>query len=245
MKPNHSLLNKISRHYLVKLLFFCFIGLGITTIALSAIIRYFPYFVDYFSTAKDGGLLEGFASVISLSLLAGGLAFALADYIDKENAKQAEKAKISYEIYNAIYAKLTDPAQEAARRWILSNIAIKKEEEDVADWYKKTHAIIMSGEIVGSTGLPEGQNAVKLTLNCFDYIGFIAGHYWEVESDSLDWISAPVAKVWRRIGPYVLHVRKLRNTTDYYLFAERVGKLCIDWRDNKGLPDEEIAPNTP
>ena len=244
MNTNHSLLYKLSKHYLVKLFFFCLIGIGITAIALSAMIKYFPTFIAYFTEVSDGGLLEGFASVISLSLLAGGLAFALADYIDKEKAKQTEKAKISYEIYNAIYAKLTDPAQEAARRWILSKIDIKKEDEDIDPWYERTHAIIMSGAGGESTGIPEGQNAVKLTLNCFDYIGFIAGHYWEVESDSLDWISAPIAKVWRRIGPYVLHLRKLRNTTDYYLFAERVGDICVEWRKNKGLPDEEIAPNT-
>ena len=95
------------------------------------------------------------------------------------------------------------------------------------------------------TGLPEGQNAVKLTLNCFDYIGFIVKHYWDVEKDSLDWISAPVAKVWRRIGPYVDHVRTVRKTTDYYLFAEHLGNLCIEYRRSKGLKDEEIVKETP
>ena len=93
-------------------------------------------------------------------------------------------------------------------------------------------------------GLPEGQKAVKLTLNCFDYIGFVASHYWEVENDSLDWISAPVAKIWRRIGPYVLHTRTLRKTRDYYLSAEYVGKLCVEWRKKKRLSDEEIVKNS-
>ena len=96
----------------------------------------------------------------------------------------------------------------------------------------------------GRDKLPEGQKAVKLTLNCFDYIGFIAIHYWEIEADSLDWISAPIAKVWRRIGPYVEQVRALRNTTDFYTSAEHVGKLCINWRKDKGMDDEEIAKNT-
>lgn len=206
----------------------------------------FPNFSD------NWNLLEGFASVLSLSLLAGGLVFAAIEYISAERAKYAEKvaedrekAKLSYEIYNAIYHKLTDPEQEAARRWILTNISIKKDDEDLGTWYEKTQTKIMSGAIGSTTGMPEGQHAVKLTLNCFDYIGFISIHYWDMEDDSLDWISAPIAKIWRRIGPYVSYVRELRKTTDYYLSAEHVGDLCIEWRQKKGLPDEEIAANTP
>jgi len=197
-------------------------------------------------------LLEGFASVLSLSLLAGGLVFAAIEYIGAEKAKYAEKiveerekAKLSYEIYNAIYHKLTDPEQEAARRWVLTNINIIKDNEDIETWYRQTNARIIKKTKNDRDGIPEGQHAIKMTLNCFDYIGFISIHYWDMEDDSLDWISAPIAKVWRRIGPYVLHVRELRKTTDYYLSAEHVGNLCIEWRQKKGLPDEEIAINTP
>ncbi|HEY5730642.1 MAG TPA: hypothetical protein VIS72_11360 [Anaerolineales bacterium] len=231
------------------------IGLGSLMLALIGflLIVYvgFPLFSKSFPNTGDWNLLEGFASAVSLALLIGGLIFVFIEYTNAENTKlkeklaeDREKAKLSYEIYNAIYDKLTDPAQEAARRWILTNIDIIKNDENIENWYEKTHATIMSATIVNSTGLPEGQSAVKMTLNCFDYIGFIASHYWEVEADSLDWISAPIAKVWRRIGPYVLHIRTLRNTTDYYLSAEHVGNLCIEWRENKGLPDEEIARNT-
>jgi len=212
----------------------------------------FPLFTINVSEPRNWSLLEGFASVLSLSLLAGGVVFAVIEYINTENAKQAEKlaedrekTKLSYEIYNSIYNKLTDPEQEAARRWILINITIKKEDEDIETWYERMNKVIMQKTKNDKDRLPEGQVAVKLTLNCLDYIGFIADHYWEVEKDSLDWISAPIAKIWRRIGPYVLHVRKLRNTTDYYLSAERVGKLCVDHRVKKGLPDEEIAKATP
>jgi len=202
--------------------------------------------------SKNWNLLEGFASVLSLSLLAGGLIFAAIEYIGAEKAKYAEKiaeerekTKLSYEIYNAIYHKLTDPEQEAARRWILTNINIKKDDEEIETWYRQTNVKIMERTINDKDGMSEGQHAIKMTLNCFDYIGFISIHYWDMEDDSLDWISAPIAKVWRRIGPYVLHIRRLRKTTDYYLSAEHVGDLCIDWRKKKGLPDEEIAANTP
>ena len=215
------------------------------------IVNLFPTFSKYTLGKGEWDLLEGFASVISLALLAGGLTFAVTEYISKENARQTEKlaeerekAKLSYDIYKAIFDKLTDPEQEEARRWILTNITIKKDDEDIAAWYKKTHAKITKGGRRNKNELPEGQGAIKLTLNCFDYIGFIAIHYWEIEADSLDWISAPIAKVWRRIGPYVEQVRILRNSTDFYTSAEYVGKLCISWRKDKGMVDEEYAKNT-
>lgn len=205
----------------------------------------FPSFAVNVPDVTHWSLLEGFASVISLSILAGGLVFAVTEYINAENAKQEEKNKLSYEIYKAIFDKLTDPEQEAARRWILTNITIKKDDEDIAAWYAKTNKKIMAGATKSITNLPEGQKAVKITLNCFDYIGFIANHYWEVDQDSLDWISAPIAKVWRRLGPYVRHIRALRKTTDYYTSAEYIGERCVNWRAEKGLPDEEIAKETP
>src|SRR3990172_4800558 len=212
----------------------------------------FPLFSQSISRTTDWNLLEGFAAAVSLALLIGGLIFAFTEYTNAENTKlkeklveEREKAKLSYESYNAIYERLTNPEQEAARRWILSNITIKKDGEDLETWYEKTHRTIMSGEPGSTTGLPDGQKAIKMTLNFLDYVGFIASHYWEVEKDTLDWISAPVAKIWRRIGPYVLHVRTLRNTTDYYLSAEYVGNLCVKWRQDKGLTDEEFIAKTP
>ena len=217
----------------------------ILLIAVSILIGIFVYFViiifAFPAFSSDWSHLEGFANVISLALLVGGLTFALTEYINTEKAKEADKAKLSYEIYKAIFEKLTDPEQEAARRWILSNIDIKKEDEDIAAWYKRTSTKVMRAARDNTSNLPEGQKAVKLTLNCFDYIGFIANHYWEIEADSLDWISAPIAKVWRRIGPYVLHIRTLRETTDYYLSAEYIGNLCVQWRQKKGLDDERYV----
>jgi hypothetical protein len=241
------------RNIFRKLIIFGFVALISILVGYLIIIKWwFPGFSQSVSGMNDWNLLEGFASVISLSLLGGGLIFAITEYINREDAKQAEKlaeerekAKLSFEIYKAIYDKLTDPKQEAARRWLLSNITIKKDNEDLETWYEQTHTKIMSGETENIIGLPEGQNAIKMTLNCLDYIGFIASHYWEVEKDTLDWISAPVAKVWRRIGPYVLHVRTLRDTTDYYLSAEYIGDLCLKWRQEKGLPDEKFVARTP
>src|SRR5215211_3051492 len=59
----------------------------------------FPFFSRRYLGAVDWTMLGGYISVITLALFAGGLAFALAEYSDKENAKRREKAKLSYDIY--------------------------------------------------------------------------------------------------------------------------------------------------
>ena len=205
----------------------------------------FPFFSRRYLGSLDWNMLGGYVSVITLALFAGGIAFALVEYNDKENNSRRERAKLSYDIYRAIFEKLTAPENEAARRWILANIRIKGPGEDMESWYQETQATIMSRHGEAKDGeLPEGQKAIKLTLNCLDYIGFIANHYWDIDEDSLDWISPPVAKVWRRIGPYVEHIRTLRKARDYYLSAEYIGKRCIEWRRSRGLPDEEYASGT-
>jgi hypothetical protein len=211
----------------------------------AALIWVFPAFSQAYLGKVDWNMLGNFVSVVSFAILGGGLVFALVEYADKENAKYREKAKLSYEIYQAIFEKLTAPEQEAARRWILTNIPVKKADEDMAAWYEQANAKIMwRTPGTKDDDLPEGQTAVKLTLNCFDYIGFIANHYWDIDDDSLDWISPPIAKVWKRIGPYVTHVRTLRKASDYYLSAELIGSRCTQWRQKRGLPDEEYAKAT-
>jgi hypothetical protein len=214
------------------------------TLGYLILIWAFPFFSRAFLGKVDWNMLGGYVSVISLALVAGGLAFALAEYIDKENAKRHEKTKLSYDIYQAIFEKLTAPEHEAARRWILSNIPLKKEGEDIAVWYEQIHSRIMRREAGVKDELPEGQMSVKLTLNCFDYIGFIANHYWDMDKDSLDWISPPIAKVWKRIGPYVSQIRILRNASDYYVSAEYIGNRCIQWRKDQGLPQEKYDEKT-
>lgn len=220
-------------------------------IAYFGIMGLFQIFTARVSGMEKWNLLEGFVSVVSLALLIGGGTFAFAEYSEKEESKHLEKlaeereeAKIRFDVYQTIFEKLTAPEQEAARRWILTNIAIPKDGEDLKVWYAQTNKKIMAVKIGNKRALPEGQEYVKLTLNCFDYIGFIAAHYWNPENDSLDWISAPIAKVWKRIGPYVKHVRTLRGTTDYYVSAEYIGELCVKWRQDKGLLDEIYAEKT-
>lgn len=230
----------------IKLILFALASIIIGILSFFGIEWWFIKFFQYVSKPLDWNLLGGFTSMISLALVAGGLAFAGAEYVSKENAKAQEKAKLSYDIYQAIFDKLTAPEQEAARRWILTSIDVKKDDEDIAAWYQKTHVKIMERQPGDEKSLPEGHTAVKLTLNCFDYIGFIADHYWEIDNDSLDWISPPVAKVWKMLGPYVTYIRSdVKKVNDYYVSAENFGQRCIKWRQEKGLPDEVIIRDAP
>jgi hypothetical protein len=240
-----------SWHIARRLAGFVVAALAFGTVGYFALVLAFPAFSRAFTGEVNWNLLEGYASIVSLALLFGSIAFAIAEYSDKENARrheklmeEHEKSKLSYEIYQAIFEKLTDPEQEAARRWILTNLTLKTAEEDISAWYQKTHARIMERQPGSDTELPEGQRSVKLTLNCLDYIGFIASHYWGIDADSLDWISPPIAKVWQRIGPYVMQVRALRKASDYYLSAEQIGIRCIDWRQQRGFGEEEYARET-
>jgi|APSaa5957512622_1039677.scaffolds.fasta_scaffold10380_2 hypothetical protein len=249
MTPNQP--QNINHDIVRKLLLNSFASIILGIAGYFTVINWFPIFAVKTSGLEDWNLLEGFASLLSLILIIGGFTFAIAEYIGKEKdkhqeelAEEREKSKLSYEIYRTIYEKLTDPEQEAARRWILANIDIKKDDEDIVAWYENTNKTVML-KASDNEEIPEGQKSIKLVLNCFDYIGFIANHYWDADDDSLDWISAPVAKVWKRIGPYVEHVATLRKVDDYYISAQTIGKLCIAWREGKGWHDEKIAENTP
>jgi len=241
----HRQLRNNNRNIARKIVLFSLTTLMIGLIAYFIIMGLFRIYSFSISGEEKWNLLDGFVGVITLSLLVGGLTYTVVDRIRAEYAEEREKAKLSYDIYQAIFDKLTDPEQEAARRWILANIAIKKDKEDIESWYQRTHVRIMKRGDGDESDLPEGQRYVKQTLNCFDYIGFIADHYWEIEEDSLDWLSPPIAKVWRRIGPYVTHIRTLRGAKDYYISAEYIGNLCIKWRKDRGLPDEEYVEKTP
>jgi hypothetical protein len=224
--------------------FFTLFTILFTLVGYSITMGLFRLFSFNISGTQDWNLLSGFVGVLTLSFLVGGLVTSVIDRVNADVVESREKAKLSYDIYQDINVKLTDPEQEAARRWILVNIAVKRDNDDSGEWYAQTQQKIMAAGEEAEGGMTEGQRAVKMTLNLLDYIGFIAKNYWDIEDDSLDWLGLPIAKIWRRIGPYVAEIRRQRNARDYYVFAEYIGNLCIEWRQKRGLPDEEIAKNT-
>lgn len=236
------ILTRIIENRILKFVFISFISIILGIAGIYAIFKLFPHFSQVIWGKLDWAMLGEFSGVISLGLLFGGLVFAGLEYFSKEQAKADEKNKLSYEIYQAIFEKLTDPEQEVARRWILAEIDEKGKGEDLASWYEKTNQKIMANAV--GNDIPEGQKSIKLTLNCFDYIGFIADHFWDADEDSLDWISAPIAKVWKRIGPYVERVGELRGVEDYYTSAQSIGNRCIDWRKKRDWDKEKFPENS-
>ncbi len=60
-------------------------------------------------------LLEGYVSLLTLAIVVGGIVFAAWEYLRQES-------QLSFQIYESIHEKMTDPAEEAARRWIIKNI---------------------------------------------------------------------------------------------------------------------------
>lgn len=242
---NYQQSRKNNRRLFFQLAFFALTTIALGVVSYFAILRSFRAFALRISgSLEQWTLLDGFVGVISLALLVGGLTYTVLDRIRAEYAEEREKTKLSYDIYQAIFEKLTNPEQEAARRWILANIKVKKSDEDIESWYQRTQTKIMEPGDGDESGLPEGQKFVKQTLNCLDYIGFIAHNYWEIGEGSLDWLSPPVAKVWSRLGPYVQHVRTLRGAKDYYIPAEYIGDLCIQRRRARGFADEEYVEQT-
>jgi hypothetical protein len=227
-----------------KIGFFTLFTILFTLVGYSITMWLFNVFSFNVSGTQDWDLLGGFVGVLTLSFLVGGVVTSVIDRVNADVIESREKAKLSFDIYQAINEKLTDPEQEAARRWILTNIPVKQDDQDFKTWYAQTQEKIMAVNGAEKDGFPEGQRAVKMTLNLLDYIGFIAKNYWDIEDDSLDWLGLPIAKIWKRIGPYVLEVRRQRKVNDYYVFAEFIGRLCIEWRQKRGLPDEEFARNT-
>jgi len=166
MTPNQP--QNINHDIVRKLLLNSFASIILGIAGYFTVINWFPIFAVKTSGLEDWNLLEGFASLLSLILIIGGFTFAIAEYIGKEKdkhqeelAEEREKSKLSYEIYRTIYEKLTDPEQEAARRWILANIDIKKDDEDIVAWYENTNKTVML-KASDNEEIPEGQKSIKL-----------------------------------------------------------------------------------
>jgi len=197
----------------------------------------FPTFIPTACTPGKGcdwALLEGYASMLTLAILVGGLVFTVYEYSRQES-------QISFHMYQAIHSRITDSTEEAARRWIFANIKPLEETDTTLDqWIEKTtNALHHKPENWGKDMAP-GHEAVKMTLNTLDYVGFVAENYVSVEGPLLEWMSPPIAKVWERIAPYVEYERKERGEPDYYKAASAIGEKCLAWRKEHGMKSKII-----
>lgn len=207
------------------------------------LIRYllFPFFLS--GVCKTGSecnwsLLEGYASILTLAILVGGLVFTVWEYSRQES-------QISFQMYQAIHARMTNPTEEAARRWIFATIKpLEQTDMSLDQWLEKTANDLHYKPDNWEQDMAPGHQAVKMTLNTLDYVGFIAENYVNVEGPLLEWMSPPIAKVWERLAPYVEYERNARGEPDYYKAASAIGEKCLNWRKQQGLKSEIIERGT-
>jgi hypothetical protein len=204
---------------------------------------FFPAFMQRVtgSDTADLSILEGFTSLMTLAALSGGFVFWVIDRRQKEEAEEAQEKSLSYQLFQTIHDRLVDPDQVEARRWIITNIPIKTEAQSIEEWYVTVSGIIEAKPAGWTESRSPGQTHIKKVLNNFDFIGFVAEHFWDAQDADIDWLSPPVAKVWRRLGPYVRHLGNLRNEPDYYAAANKFGEYCIRWRDARGLQESAFV----
>jgi hypothetical protein len=177
-------------------------------------------------------LLEGVASLITVSLVIGGLAFAFFEYVQTAIQQSRENAETSFNMYKEVYYKLMNPEAVEARRWIIINLPPKKDLDDDT-WLKQTIAALDKTPRGWKDERPPGRDYLKEVLNTLDFIGFVARHYWNMENELVTWMSPPVAKVWERIYLYVEHEAKQRNEPDFYESAREFGQHCLEWRNTR------------
>jgi hypothetical protein len=85
-----------------------------------------------------------------------------------------------------------------------------------------------------------GNVHIKQVLNTLDFIGFVAQNYWSMDNEMVEWLSAPIAKVWDRLGPYIEYEATRRNEKDYYIFAREFSDYCLLWW-KAHYPDPQIV----
>lgn len=179
----------------------------------------------------DWNGLGGMASLATLAFVVGGLTFALIDYVQNAVQRKRDDAETSFNIYCKVYDRLMNPRDLEARRWIISNLpTLDDMGKDEKKWLECVREKIYNVPPGWQGNRTPGQEYLKDVLNTFDFIGFVAKHYWNMENELVMWMSPSIAKVWERIQGYVENEAVLRNEEDYYQSAREFGKHCLQWR---------------
>lgn len=227
-----------------KLLRLGLISAAVAIVSFTLGVLLFPAFARLSGGAAeaiDWTLLDGYAGLITVALVIGGLVFALLEYARSEVEQEREHAQTSFSIYQAMHDRLTDPKEEAARRWIIQMVPKRRADEPQDEWLRQVHTLICEKPQEWHPELAPGQIHVKRVLNTFDFLGFVADNYWPVEGALLVWMSPPIAKVWERIGPYVEQQATRRREPDFYRSARAIGERCVRWRKDSGLPEAVVV----
>jgi hypothetical protein len=221
------------------------IRLGLTSLAvvigvLLLIALLFPLTTFQPPQLVDWLLLEGIASAVTLALIIGGLAFAFVEYLENEVQQKRQNAESAFSIYKEIFDRLMNASEAEARRWLILNLPTLKEMGgDQQAWLAVVKERLESTE----PGIrAPGKDYLKQVLNTFDFIGFVAKHYWNMENELVEWMSPVIAKVWERVSGYVEQEARERNEPDYYISAREFGNHCLQWR-REHYPESTIIDN--
>jgi len=188
-------------------------------------------------------ILDGVASLATLSFVVGGIIFALIDYVQNAVQRKREDAETSFNIYREVYDRLMNPKALEARRWIILNLpTIEDVGNDKKKWLESVNTQINRVPHGWKGDRAPGKEYLKDVLNTFDFIGFVAQYYWNMENELVMWMSPSIAKVWERIEFYVEEEARQRDEPDYYESAREFGKYCVEWR-NKNYPKSKIIKN--
>lgn len=239
---------KLKHRTALRLLISGFISVLVVVGVFFAVILLFPLSSFLPTTIMSGhilrfinwNLLEGLVSVAALSLVLGGLVFAIAEYTQTAIQQGRENAEASFNIYTEIFDRLMSPEAMAARRWVLINIpAPDLTTNDQAEWLKCTRRALDECPSGWTRERPPGREHLKCFLNTLDFIGFTAKYYWNLDNELVQWLSPSISKVWERVELYVEFEAKQRNEEDFYLAAREFGHRCVEWRRDR-FPDPRI-----
>ena len=204
-----------------------------------------PETVGIGETAKqiNWSMLDGIASLITMSLFIGGITFAFLEYVQTAIQRKRESAEAAFSIYKELYDRLMKPEALAARRWVILNLpSLEEVGNDKQVWLKLVTTEINKIPRGRKGERPPGKEHIKEILNTFDFLGFVAKHYWNMENELVKWMSPSIAKVWERIEFYVEEEARQREEPDYYESAREFGKYCVEWR-RKHYPPSKIIKN--
>jgi ABC-type multidrug transport system fused ATPase/permease subunit len=213
----------------------------LVVVAFIAILYFFPLITglpDTYQLGKSSrqinwGLLGDITSLATFSLFFGGVVFAFADYVQNAVQKKREDAEASFSIYKEMYNKLMNPEAMEARRWVIVNLpTLEDMGNDKKAWLDRINTELNKVPRGWKGKRSPGKEYLKDILNTFDFIGFVAKHYWSMENELVMWMSPSIAKVWERIAEYVEEEAKQRNEPDYYESARQFGDYCVEWRRN-------------
>jgi len=245
--------HEISRKTRWRLAFNGLIAVGVAVVIIVGGIYLFPLTARIPFSSPMGGengdvrwsLLEGVAALATLAIVIGGVVFAFFEHTQSAIQRGRESALASFNLYKEIDLRLNDPQAIIARRWIIQNVpTLEQAGGDPEIWLKKVTEILnkTSGELENER--PIGKKYLKQVLNCFDFIGFVAQHYWSMENELVEWMSPLVAKIWERVGAYIEEEANQRNEEDFFRAARDFGKYCLDWRRKRYPPSNFISDAT-